>query len=132
MYIFTSNSFVEERNLLCPPIPPRQERVLYLALRLAEHRNQGEGYAEDRSAGHGVNRGSVEPVARQSGEFERPDDQHDQEHEHAVEPVVARFTGLGIDDVAGNPPAWQNELHQEKHGEDHERSEITRNGFRPG
>ena len=94
---------VEERQLLGPPIPQRQERIFYLALRLAEHRYDCKDGGEDCSTGHSIDRRPVEPVTRHPGEFESPHDQRDCKHQNAVEPIVAGFIGLRVDDVPGNP-----------------------------
>ncbi len=126
------DAVVEERQLLGPPCPQRQVRMLDRAWRLAEHRHEGKDRGEDRAAGHRIDRGPVEPIPRHPGELERPHDQRDGKHQQTVEPIGAGCTGGRIDDVAGNPSSWQEELRQEKHGEDHQRGEKPRNRFRPG
>ena len=68
----------------------------------------------------------------QPGELEGPHDDRDQEHEQAVQPVVAGFAGLRIDDVAGDPPAGKHELDHEKRGVDDQRGEEPPDRFRPG
>ena len=65
---------VEERQLLDPPIPQREERVLYLALRLAEDRYDCKDGGEDSSTGHSIDRRSIEPVTWHPGELESPHD----------------------------------------------------------
>ena len=126
------DAFPEERNLLGPAEPPCQEPVLHLAFRLAKHGDQGEDDGENRSAGHGIDRGPVEPVVGQPGKLEGPHDQHDEKDQHAVQAVVAGFSGFRVDDVAGHPPAGKQELDHEKHGVDDQRGEESQDRFRPG
>ena len=55
-------ALVEERQFLDTPEPQRQDRISYLALRLAEHRQERKDGGNDRSARHRMNRGPVEPL----------------------------------------------------------------------
>ena len=123
-------AFVEELNLQGAPEPECGERVLHLSRRLAEHRRDGQDQAQERSAGEGIDGGTVEPIARQqTAGLERPYRYGEQEHQDAVKPIVARPAGLGVDDVARNPSAGQNELRQEEGGEDGQRGEKPGYGF---
>ena len=122
----------EERQFPCPPGPQRRDGILLLALRLAEHRQDCKDSGEDRTAGHLIDRGPVEPLSRHPGDLGSPQDQRERKHQYAVQPVAAGFTGLRIDDVTGNSPCRQYDLRLGKHGEDRQRGEKPRNSLRPG
>ena len=123
---------LEERQLQHAPFPQGGERTLHLAARPREHGEDGEDEAQDRPAGHLVDRGPVEPVPRHPGELERPYDLREHEHEKAVQPVAAGFARLRVDDVTGDPPSRQDELNHEKRGADRQRGEEAGQRFGPG
>ena len=75
---------LEERQFLDTPKPEGCDRILHLALRLAEHRYECKDSGEDRAAGHSIDRGPVEPVTRHPGELECPHDQRDCKHQNTV------------------------------------------------
>ena len=62
-------------------------------------------------------------AARHPGGLESPHDQRDCKYQNTVQPIFAGLAGLRIDELAGDPLSRQYELHQEEHGEDHERGE---------
>ncbi len=125
-------AFVEEGQLESASFPQGQERVLDLALRLTEDCKQRKKQAEHRPAGHRVNCRAVEPVARHAGKFKRPNDHGDSENKQAVQPVIARLAGVGVNDVTGDPARGQDYLGQKKHRKHRQRRKETREGFGPG
>ena len=123
---------VEIRQLPRPPQPEGRDGTLYLAARLAEHRDDCQHERNRSAAGHRVGRRPVEPVAGHAGEFERPHDQREGKHQQAAQLVWAGFAGRRIGDVAGHAPARQDELRQEEHDEERQGGEKAQQRFRTG
>gem|GEM_PF-7130114 len=113
----------EELDLLSPPEPPRQEPVLDLALRIAEHPDRGHDDRQDRPTRDRIHRRPVEPVTGQAPDLESPHRDRHGEHQDAVQPIRARLTRLDIDDITRDLPTRQNKLHHEERDEHEQRGE---------
>lgn len=109
----------------------REERMPRRARRLPEHREDREDRGNDRTAGHGIDRGAVEPVARHPRQLESPHDEREGEYQDPVQAVASWRSALRVHDVAGHLPCREDELREEERGEDRERGEEPRRRLLP-
>ena len=61
-----------------------------------------------------------------------PHEDGNDEHEESVEAVLSGLTGVGVDDVARDSPCGEDDLGEEKGGEDGQRGEEAGDGLRAG